>query len=326
MPRAKIFLSCGQRSESDEIGIAEKIRSKLEGLGFEVYLAFEQQTLSDLKANIFRALEDSEYFLFIDLVRDQIKVEGETIYRGSLFCNQELALAAYLEKPVIAFQERGVKKLDGVMRFLQTNCQEFADRRMLPSVIAEEVRGKWNPNWKAQLALEVESKPTDATMMVADEIAESRWFHVRVRNLHERKLALNCYAYLKHAKNQVTGEEIPLETVEFKWTATKLPSVMIGPKSSRCFDAICVLHRNPAEPFFFANVYCDSLRYFPSIKGPGTFSLTYEVVSENFPPVSKTLTLNLSRQLDEVHLSDPNQPGAVLDGAVSQCPPNTTGD
>jgi len=308
MPEAKIFVSCGQRAGSDEIGIAEKIRSKLQGLGFEVYLAFEQQSLSDLRANIFRELEDSEYFLFIDFVRDQIKVGSKKkLYRGSLFCNQELALAAYLEKPVIAFQERGVKKLDGLMSFLQANCQEFADRNLLPSAVAEKVRQMWNPNWRAQLALELENNPTDVTR----KEGESRWFHVRVRNLHERKLALNCYVYLKYAKNLMTGEEIPIATVEFKWTGTLLPAVMIGPKSFRCFDAICVLHQNPVEPLFTANVHSDYVKYFPDIKGPGKFDLSYEVISENFPAISKTFTLNLSRQLDEVCVRDSNEQGAV---------------
>src|SRR5258708_30521193 len=106
MQKGKIFVSCGQSAGSDEIGVAEKIRDRLMTLGFDVYLAFEQQSLGDLRANIFRELEDSEYSLFIDFLRDELKGEEETRYRGSLFCNQELALAAYLDKPVIAFQER----------------------------------------------------------------------------------------------------------------------------------------------------------------------------------------------------------------------------
>ena len=305
MEKGKVFLSCGQRNGSDEIGIAEKIRDKLVQLGFDVYLAFEQQTLADLKANICRELEDSEYFLFIDFVRDQLGVESEALYRGSLFCNQELALAAYLEKPVIAFQERGVKKLDGIMRFLQANCQEFCDRNLLPAAVAEKVRELWNPNWKAKLALELCPDLCDATMSAGDQIVESRWFHIRVRNRHESRLAHHCCVYLKHARSLATGEDIPLKTVEFKWTGTPLPAVFIGPKSYRCFDAICVLHSNPAEPLFQANVYSDSVDYFPAIKGPGMFELTYEVVSENFPPVAKTFTLNLSNQLDEVRIADP---------------------
>src|SRR5262249_43124625 len=127
------------------------------------------------------------------------------------------------------------------MRFLQANCQEFADRRLLPSAVAEKVRELWNPNWRAQLALEINPDPTDVRIREGNQM--TRWFHVKVWNLHGRKLALHCYVYLKHAKNLETDKEIPLETAEFKWTGSPLPAVMIGPKSFRSFDAICILHQ-----------------------------------------------------------------------------------
>ena len=74
-----------------------------------------------------------------------------------MFSHQELGLASYLNIPILAFQENGIKKNDGILGFLQTNMISFteADRHLLPSVVADKVveRG-WEPNWKNELVLE----------------------------------------------------------------------------------------------------------------------------------------------------------------------------
>lgn len=121
--RARVFISCGQNKETNEAMIAGQIRERLEKLGFEPYIAVEEQTLRGLKENIFHQLSSSEYFLFVDFKRD--KFENEDVYRGSLFSHQELALASYLNIEVLAFREAGVKTEDGIMRFLQANTIQF---------------------------------------------------------------------------------------------------------------------------------------------------------------------------------------------------------
>jgi hypothetical protein len=68
-------------------------------------------------------------------------------------------------------------------------------------------------------------------------------------NLHERKTAKNCYAYLERARRVVDNENIPVETIEFKWAGYLLPNVVIGPKQSRRFDAFWVFHDAPASAF-----------------------------------------------------------------------------
>jgi cobalamin biosynthesis protein CbiG len=116
--KARVFISCGQRKNTDEVEIAEKIRELLELKGFDPYVAVREQTLRGLKENIFKQLSSSEYFLFIDFKREQFK--GESVYRGSLFSHQELAVASFLEDiELMAFRENGVKSDDGILRFLQ---------------------------------------------------------------------------------------------------------------------------------------------------------------------------------------------------------------
>jgi hypothetical protein len=87
--RARVFISCGQTKDSDELETAHKIRERLKELGFDPYIAVEEQTLRGLKENIFPQLQDSEYFVFVDFKREKLvpRHEGKTgpKHRGSLF-------------------------------------------------------------------------------------------------------------------------------------------------------------------------------------------------------------------------------------------------
>jgi hypothetical protein len=161
--RARVFISCGQTKDSDELETAQKIRERLQELGFDPYIAVEEQTLSGLKENIFRQLRVAEYFVFVDFKRERLVPRGKIGFvwspklqhRGSLFSHQELALASYLNLPLLAFQERGVKRDDGILRFLQANATAFTDRHLLPNVIADEIqRRAWTPHTRNELVLE----------------------------------------------------------------------------------------------------------------------------------------------------------------------------
>jgi len=87
----------------------------MDKLGFDPYVAVQEQTLRGLKENIFRQLSYSQYFIFVDFKREKLE-DKDAMYRGSLFSHQELALASYLDIPVLALQETGIKKNDGILR------------------------------------------------------------------------------------------------------------------------------------------------------------------------------------------------------------------
>jgi hypothetical protein len=109
--KAKVFISCGQRRNTEEIEIARTISRRLISLGYDPYVATEEQTLKGVKENIFSQLTSSEYFLFIDFRRERI--DELDLCRGSLFSHQELAIASLIDMPLIAFQEEGVLREDG---------------------------------------------------------------------------------------------------------------------------------------------------------------------------------------------------------------------
>lgn len=297
-PRAQVFISCGQRRNSDEVEIAHRIGERLTELGYEPYIAVEEQSLLGVRENLLGQLERSEYFLFIDFKREQILTNHDQVWRGSLFSHQELAVASYLDIPLMAFQESGVKQQDGLMRFLQSNAIQFTDRALLPNVIADEVQQRgWNPNWKNGLVLELEaSHYKDARRLPENRLA--RFFHITVRNLHERKMARSCYAYLERVSQMPGGINIPVETIEFKWAGYLLPNVVIGPRQARRFDAFWVFHDTPSRLQF--NVLADSTDFIPRIRDIGDYHLTYTVISENFAPTKQTFAVHVGHSLEEI--------------------------
>jgi hypothetical protein len=133
---ARVFISCGQRKGTDEVQVARDIEAEFRKLGFDPYVAVEEQTLRGITENIFRQIETSEYFVFIDFKREHIP--DRNACRGSLFSHQELALATYLGLPIIAFREKGVIPEDGIMGVLQGNSYDFTDRHFLKDVVIKE--------------------------------------------------------------------------------------------------------------------------------------------------------------------------------------------
>jgi len=215
---ARVFISCGQRDGGEERSVAEKTAGRLKELGFDPYIAVQEHSLRGVKENIFEQLSSSEYFVFIDFQRERLGGGRSAEHRGSLFSHQELAIASYLEIPVLAFQEEGVRRLDGLLGFLQGNCVPFSDRDHLPAIIEDAVRkGNWDSNWRNALQIELpEAVYVDAHDMRAR--MDGRWFLLRVRNLNRHKAARNCYVYLEDVESCVGPTEPPPRLIEFKWS------------------------------------------------------------------------------------------------------------
>jgi hypothetical protein len=299
--RARVFISCGQSKQSDEVQIAEAISNRIRQLGFDPYIAVAEQSLRGLKENIFAQLRGSEYFIFVDFKRERL--DGTEDYRGSLFSHQELAIASFLDVDVIAFQENGIKRNDGLIQFLQTNAISFTDKHTLPNVVADTIAQRgWKSNWRNELVLERDPRQfSDANQFVRPGLSQpARFFHIDVRNRHREKLATNCYVYLDRVV-RLPDTEVPLKTVEFKWAGVSLPSVAIVPNSSRAFDAFHIWKTRPTQVLF--NAYSDSTNFHPTLPvGTGIYELSYLVVAENFPPARGRFVLDLQETLDQTTL------------------------
>jgi hypothetical protein len=299
--RAKVFISCGQKKDTQEVEVARAIAKVLESLGFDTYIAVQEQTLKGLKENIFSQLSTSEYFLFVDFPREQFADSSER--RGSLFSHQELAIASYLDLPVIAFQQEGVKPLNGMMSILQANAIPFDDAVKLPDMVREQVKkAGWRADWKN--ALVISRNPTefdDARITNQPGQPYARFFHLSVENCNPYKLAVNCTAYIEAIRDAHTNLRIKrIRTTELKWAGYVLPSVSIMPASYRELDALFVLHDSPQVVHF--NCFTDSGYFMSPLQGPSQYRLDYVVVSENFPQARISVVATVGNKIADATL------------------------
>ena len=311
--KARVFISCGQQKKTDEEDIALQIKNKLRSMGYCAYVAIKEQITKGFKENIFQRLENSEYFIFIDFKREKLRCIKK-IYRGSLFSHQELALAAYLNKPIIAFQEKGVKEKDGISSVIQLNPTEFSSRPDLANCVISEVEkkeevGEWNNNWRDELVLERSSDDiVEADYEWSKESKEPAiFYHVKVRNNHRTKVALRCLSYIERIKNVNTGEEKRLDLIENKWKGIKDTSVQIPPyKKPRKFDGFFVFKNKYHEAYLGYNrAITDFTGYHQEykLKAPGEYEISYVVYSENFFPARATFKLKLTSNIKDIEFS-----------------------
>lgn len=254
--------------------MATKIADCLAAFGYDPYVAIFEKSLRGLKENLFQRLLETEYFLFVDTPREKIAPDE---HRGSLSCHQELAIAAFLNKPVLAFQQKGIRKLDGVMGLLQANATEFETDEELMRVLRAEVTAKWKIDWRDELALEVSPEPFEENH---NGQPVTYWF-VAVKNENIYRTAHDCYGYLRRAC-RLSGpvERIPLETVEYKWTGYTFPNVIIPPKALRRMDAFMMYHREPIRTL--SSAYSDSYHHRHMFGPAGEYLLEFAVHSRNF--------------------------------------------
>jgi hypothetical protein len=296
MRGSRVFISCGQRVGSDEPSVAEHIARGLEQLGFVPYVAVAQQSLLAVRENIFPTLRDAEYFIFIDFKREVLESQTKE-HRGSLFSHQELAIASFLEKEVIAFQETGVRRLDGLMAHLQTNALAFPDRAQLPDLVLAEVKRRgWHSDWRNELDIVLNDPLFDDARRGSIDGPLGRYYHLRVTNRHPTRVATDCYAFLYSAVREWDGQSEDFGTAEFKWAGTVLPAVRIGPLSHRVLDAFWLDHKHTLLPQF--NCFADSTRFVPHLAGKGTWILTFGVVSDSLPATHRRFKLTITGSLE----------------------------
>jgi len=295
-------VSCGQDRGTGETQVGAAIRALLEDQGFDCYVAFQQQSPRSLRENIFSELASSEYFLFVDLRREQFANRAE--HRGSLFSHQELAIASYLDLPIIAFQQTGVRQLDGMLVALQVNAIPFEQPQELTDMLRRELkRACWSARCKNALNIERQAGEFDNARVGGPSGRPARFFHLTVRNLNSRKLAFSCTAYLQRATATSNGLPMPLRTVELKWAGYTHPNATILPSSCRDLDA-CFVFLDQPDTLQFAS-FSDSSYYLPPMRGPGQFELEYTVVSENFPVARAIIHAEVGRQIEDAKLELP---------------------
>jgi hypothetical protein len=297
LPKARVFISCGQRnSKEKDIGLACK--DYLDGKGFETYFAEEVHSLEALTENIFRHLRISEYFVFIDFRREELH-NGK--FRGSLFVNQEIAIAALLGIETVGFHEEGVIR-EGVVEHLIVNPFYLKDKEDFLKKLKENTE-KWHNDWRNELSLEFPGEDEGVARNFKNpDNTYADWYHLQVHNNHRNRYARNCVAYILEIKNIDTGKEITPGNFELVWAGTGLFQRHILPKRAAEVDAFLIVRgRNVIE--FNCRPSTSSQYGMPSL-GKGNYLMTYLIASENFETVMRTFRLEFGGDFSQIKFSN----------------------
>jgi hypothetical protein len=307
--KAQIFLSSGQRPE--ERKIAEAIAAKLRSL-FRVFITSEVETCKELLEVIHPALLDSDYFVFVDFLREELKGPSPARSRGSLYSHQELALAFYLGIDLAAFRETGVEFPAGMSSTILGNGKEFsaADRSKLDEIVFEVVEkkvreGLWSTKTRNQLELQFSDGPVYECQNATRNL---NYYHISVENLHYRKRATNSSAYIERLV--INGTPKTLKPVELKWRLIPFPNVSIWPKGSKLgnireFDAFVVEFGSPNKIIFES--LTDAPKADWTFDEQGVYEVTYVVQSDQFEDSRFTLVFNFTGGQNVTMQSGPSQ-------------------
>lgn len=295
--KARVFISCGQHKNTDEEYSAREVAQILRKRGFDPYLAITDQTTRGLKENIFGQIKSSDYFLFIDFRRERLPEYAEAIYRGSLFSHQELAIASYLDLPILAFRQSGVAETEGMIGVLQVNALPFETYSELPALVEKSLsESNWDPTHQNLLMLQT-CGYEDAVGPPDQPDNARRYFHIAVQNRNHIAVAKQCSGYITQILNEQTKEPLIYEQAEVKWAGIEFPTVNLLPQRSRKMDAI-VIHKHEPHVGYF-RILARSPTFRPQCEGPGNFLIEFSILSENFPPAVARFRLSLGLSIPE---------------------------
>jgi hypothetical protein len=290
--KAKLFLSCGQNPQYRELDWGEKVASCFRHIGFDVFFAPRVQDSKSLTEVIFQELQNSDYYVFIDFKREKLVPPfgvDSFQHRGSLFSHQEFALACYLGLDIALFREAGTEPLAGMTGIVMGNAAEFKDRNDLVQIVENHLREKLRRNeWSLDTrnALQLVRSPTGPIQTRWKEGVDASYYHLRVKNLHWRKPATNCYAYLDKVTDLLKQQDIEIYTCELKWEGTLQSDVRIQPRGQRGLDAFTIVLSDPRELRLMPRT--DAANYIQRFFGPTQLEITYVVCSDQFPDAKDT--------------------------------------
>lgn len=282
----KVLMSCGQRPP-DERRIAYTIKDVLEKeFSLKPYLAFKIQSLDDIMT-ITNELRSSDYFLFIDFLRDPNRPQDLPV---SLFTHQELALAHHLGfRDMIALQQGGAP-LEGFLRYVLSNPEIFQNEEDLLEKIRSLVKERgWTPDYSRNLV--VSEVGFTGPLQYSDHTGaflETVW-QVRVENRRPDSAAVASVCILDYVlASDGTRIDSP-DRSYLKWAAQVGYERTILPQDFGVIDAFSI---HADRPGIFLHSLRDTPRE-PIVVDDGDYEFFYKLFSQGFPLVEFSIRLNL---------------------------------
>ncbi|MCF7874216.1 MAG: hypothetical protein K9M00_05230 [Candidatus Omnitrophica bacterium] len=284
MRKARVFISCGQKTEREK-KIGQDIKDYLDSRGFNTYFAEKVHSSDALTENIFKFLEKSEYFIFVDFKRDTLP-EGEI--KGSLFVNQEIAIATFLGIEATGFQEKGVKR-EGILDYHIYNALPFENSSDIINHLEEQTK-KWDCDSVDELDIIFKEDIVDKDVLLNKKVM-SDWYHLEIKNRCKKKHAFLCNAYVTKISDRKAKKEIEIPSNELIWAGTGQWVTNILRNSVKELDAFCIREGSQYIEFNQRALLTNNPRYrIPSLPS-GEYLLEFTVISSNFENVSKEFIL-----------------------------------
>jgi hypothetical protein len=239
--RSKVFVSCGQNSVRER-EIAVKIGRMLEERGFDIYVAIDVQTILEINPRIIRELKNSDCYLLVNFCREQM---GEG-YRGSLFANQELAIAYALGfERILVINQEGVLQ-EGMLGQIGINTERFLGSDDCCPVVERALdRSGWTCDYSRRLTAD-HPRFSDELLTYSNLIG--RFLYIDIQNHRPDIAALEATARLSELG--LAGQTLQPSPIRSPLKATGRPgfSHTIFPKSHEAFDLLCVgMYRNQSQ-------------------------------------------------------------------------------
>jgi hypothetical protein len=298
--KSKVFVSCGQHSTAER-KVANDVCDLLNQLGFETYLAINVQTITEINARIIRELKDSDAYLFINFRRERIK---KGVYRGSLFSNQELAIAyAFDFERLLIVNQKGVTS-EGMLRYIGNNTETFSKGSDCCAVVRRALtRARWTTDYSRRLRA---GKLRWGGPLNYGGLT-GQFLYLDIINGRPDIAALEATARL-YVFGKV-GDQLQPSTIRSPLKATGRPgfSHTIFPKSHEAFDLLCIGSTRSVSPTVisstststgtvllpqssapkpqqvFLNGALDVYPISPLPITPGVWTMEYEVFAIGFP-------------------------------------------
>ena len=226
-------------------------------------------------------------------------------YRGSLFTNQELAIAYYSKfDKVILLQEEGVL-LEGFLKYIQgiNNKLSFRDKNNAAHIvhlIENEInKRKWTNSYRRNLSVNAQIR-SDGPMVYKDHAGvynQYVWF-IEIINNNSEYPARGGVATLWDFKFNNNSIHQP-DKAPLKWTGMSTHDNGIVFLGKNCeFDAFALDFNNPSQIYLHSLLDLSprpSLNTFMNIQNLiGISELEYRVYFNNFQPLFIKKELNLT--------------------------------
>lgn len=260
--------------------------------GFEPYVAIESQSIQDLNAGIIGNLKAADYYVFVDFRREQVRTstDGIPVYRGSLFTQQELAIAYVLGFEQCVFLRQSGVLLEGIGQYILSNAASFEESTQALPVLQEHVRKRgWAKHYSRHLRIEKLRWSKDSIRYGDHTGANSQ--RVLFGEIHNRRLdvgALDVVVRLVNVKPEPSGRDCqPVDRSNLKWAGHPAYSCIIRPGD---YEEVALNIDRPTSAYLHSEL--DVVPRQSILSGSaGAFLLAYEVFAQHFPILRFTVRL-----------------------------------